>query len=167
MLRRTALLLLLAGVLAGGCATLNQFIQPPAFSSDTGRASQLRLLGPSTTRPLGGASIRVWARVQNPNAFGLTIARLAGDLMLEGERAAELDLPLGLPLPAQRDTVIPIDLNVSFTEIPDLARALRDAVTRNNVAYRVVGTLAVDAGPLGQPSFGPSTWLNGQLQIVR
>lgn len=167
MLRRTALLALLAGALAGGCATLNQLIQPPAFDTATGRSSQLRLLGPSTSRPLGGASIRVWAHVQNPNPFGLTLSRLAGNLLLEGEQAAQLDLPLGLPLPAQQDTIIPIDVNISFTDIPDLARALRDAVTRNTVAYRVVGTLAVDAGGLGQPSFGPSTWLNGNLQIVR
>lgn len=165
---RPGLVPVLAGLLlAAGCATIGQLVQPPTFSTSSTRASQLQLLAPSLSRPLGGASIRVWARVQNPNAFGLTLSRLAGDLRLEGEHAAEVDLPLGLPLPAQRDTVIPIDLNVSFSELPDLARALRDAVTRNAVAYQLVGTLAVDAGPLGQPSFGPSTWLNGQLQIVR
>lgn len=167
MLRRTALLVLLTGAFAAGCATLSQLIQPPAFASAPGRSSELRLLGPSTSRPLGGAAIRVWARVENPNAFGLTLARLAGNLLLEGEQAAQVDLPLGLPLQAQQDTIIPIDLNVSFTDIPDLARALRDAVTRNSVAYQLVGTMAVDAGAFGQPSFGPSTWMNGQLQIVR
>ena len=166
MRRRTALLVLLAG-LAGGCATLGQLILPPTFAAAPGRASELRLLGPSVSRPLGGATIRVWAHVENPNPFGLTLARLAGDLLLEGEQAARIDLPLGLPLEAQQSTVIPIDLNVSFNDLPDLARALRDAVTRNTVAYRLVGTLAVDAGALGQPSFGPSTWMNGQLQIVR
>jgi hypothetical protein len=25
----------------------------------------------------------------------------------------------------------------------------------------------VDAGVLGQPSFGPSTWMRGELQVVR
>lgn len=167
MRRRTALLILLAGVAAGGCATLGQLILPPSFAAAPGRASELRLLGPSVSRPLGGAAIRVWASVENPNPFGLTLARLAGNLLLEGEQAAQVDLPLGLPLEAQQSAVIPIDLNLSFNDLPDLARALRDAVTRNTVAYQLVGTVAVDAGALGQPSFGPSTWMNGQLQIVR
>jgi hypothetical protein len=105
--------------------------------------------------------------VQNPNAFGLTLSHLTGSLLLEGEHAAELDLPLGLPLPAQRDTVFPLDLNISFSDVPDLARALRDVLTRNTVAYRLVGTVAVDAGPFGQPSFGPSTLLYGDLRILR
>lgn len=151
----------------GACATLGELIQPPVFQSASDRTSELRLLPPSTSRPLGGAAIRVWAHVQNPNPFGLTLSSLAGNLLLEGEQAAQLELPLGLPLPAQQDTVFPLDLNVSFSDLPDLARALRDVVTRNAVAYRFVGTVAVDAGPWGQPSFGPSTLLNGELRILR
>lgn len=162
--------LLIAGGLAlalGACATLGQLIQPPVFESARDRASELRLLPPSTSRPLGGASIRAWAHVQNPNAFGITIARLAGDLLLEGQHAAQVDLPLGLPLPAQRDTIFPVDLNVSFSDLPELARSLRDVLTRNTVAYRFVGTIAVNAGALGEPQFGPSTLLNGELRILR
>ena len=167
MRRRRSTLAVALLVAGAGCATLKQFVQPPVFTTTNAQASQLRLLGPSTSRPLGGAALRVYARVQNPNAFGLTLSRLAGTLQLEGERAADVDLPLGLPLLAQQDTVIPIDLNISFNDIPDLARALRDAVTRNSVQYRLVGTLTVDGGPLGDASFGPSAWLGGQVQIVR
>jgi len=160
----------LAGGLAlalAACASLGQIVQPPVFSAADGRTAELRLLPPSTSRPLGGAAIRIWGRVQNPNPFGLTLSHLAGNLLLEGERAADLDLPLGLPVPAQRDTVFPLDLNISFSDLPDLASALRDVITRNQVAYRVVGTATVDRGPLGDASFGPYTLLNGELRIVR
>jgi len=162
--RLAAALLLLA---LGACATLGQIVQPPVFQPAEGRTSELRLLAPSTSRPLGGAAVRVWARVQNPNVFGLTLTRVAGNLLLEGEHAADLDLPLGLPLGAQQDTIIPLDLNVSFSDIPDLASALRNALTRNSVSYRLVGTLTVDGGPLNDASFGPSTLLNGDLRILR
>jgi hypothetical protein len=63
--------------------------------------------------------------------------------------------------------VIPLDLSISFTELPDLAAALRNAVTRNAVNYRLVGTLSVDGGPIRDASFGPSTLLTGELRILR
>lgn len=131
MYRRTLVVPFAIAALLGSCATLGQLIQPPEFSNATSQNSELRLLAPSSSRPLGGASIRLYAHVRNPNAFGLTLARLAGNLQLEGEQAADVDLPLGLPLKAQGDTVFPIDLNISFANLPQLASALRDAVTRN------------------------------------
>lgn len=149
------------------CATLGSLIQPPTFDRVAGRDSELRLLGPSTSRPLGGAGVRVWARVANPNAFGLTLTRLAGNLLLEGQQAATVDLPLGLPLVAQGDTIVPIDLNISFADVPGLANALRNAVTGNAIAYRLVGNVVVDGGPLGDASFGPSTLLTGDLRVLR
>lgn len=151
----------------GACATLGELIQPPRFDQVTGRSSELRLLGPSASRPLGGAGIRLWARVENPNAFGLTLSRLAGNLLLEGEQAATVDLPLGLPMVAQGDTIIPLDVSISFADLPGLANALRNAVSGNAVGYRLVGNVAVDAGPFGQPTFGPSTLLSGDLRVVR
>lgn len=164
--RRTVVAAVACTALAA-CASLGGLIAPPTFDRVPDRDSELRLLGPSTSRPLGGAGIRVWARVANPNAFGLTLARLAGNLLLEGQQAATFDLPLGLPLIAQGDTIIPLDLNVSFADVPGLANALRNAVTGNAIEYRLVGNLAVDAGALGQPSFGPTTLLTGDLRVVR
>jgi hypothetical protein len=166
--RSTATLALLTG-LAGlaACAALRDIIQPPIFDIAEGRASQIRLLGPSVGRPLGGAELRVWARVENPNAFGFTLARLAGDLFLDRDRAAAVDLPLGLPLEANQDTVIPLDISISFADLPDLADQLLGALTGEALDYSLRGTLSVDAGPLGQPTFGPSTWLQGEVRVVR
>lgn len=165
-MRRMGVIVGVCAALAA-CATLGALIQPPTFDRVAGRDSELRLLGPSTSRPLGGAGVRVWARVGNPNAFGLTLSRLAGNLLLEGQQAATVDLPLGLPLVAQGDTIVPIDLNISFADVPGLANALRSAVTGNAISYSLVGNVVVDGGPLGDASFGPSTLLTGDLRVLR
>lgn len=149
------------------CAALQQVVQPPLFDMAAGRTSEFRLLGPAGDRPLGGAQIRVWAHVQNPNAVGFTLTRLTGNLLLADDHAAAIDLPLGLPLPATGDTVIPLDLNISFADIPGLANRLLAAATGERLDYSIRGILRVDAGPFGEPSFGPSTWLSGELRLVR
>src|SRR5690606_21485028 len=94
--------LLAVALLLAGCATVSELIrvEPPRFQAAEGRRSELRLLGPSSTRPLGGAAVRIWARVQNPNTFGLTLTTVEGNLLLEGAHAAAVELPLGLPLRA-------------------------------------------------------------------
>jgi hypothetical protein len=149
------------------CATLGQLIQPPTFSAATSQQSQLRLLGPGSGHPLGGIALRLYARVQNPNAFGLTLTRLAGNLLIEGQRTANVDLPLGLPMRAAQDTVLPIDISVSFADVPNILATLQQALTRNSVAYRIDGTFGVDAGPFGQPTFGPLTLFGGNVQVTR
>jgi hypothetical protein len=158
-----------AATLAAGCATLGleTLIQPPRFTTVSNQQAELRVLGPSTSRPLGGAQVRLWARVENPNAFGVTLAALRGNLHLENSRAAEVNFPLGLPLLAGRDTIIPLDVNISFSDLPGLADAVQRIVTRNQVAYRLDGTVTLDAGAFGQPTFGPTTWLEGETRVVR
>jgi hypothetical protein len=156
-------------LLTSGCATLGlgSVIQPPRFSQANDRETQLLFAAPSPNRPLGGATLRIWARVQNPNAFGLRLAALTGNVFLENQRAAAVDFPLGLPLAASADTIIPLDIQISFSELPGLAGVAQRILTQNRVAYRLDGTLSVDAAPFGQPSFGPSTWLQGESRVVR
>ncbi|MBW3552443.1 MAG: LEA type 2 family protein [Gemmatimonadetes bacterium] len=167
--RRLAAFAALATLAAipAACATLQNAIQAPEFTMASDRSSEIRLLGPSIARPLGGAEVRVWARVHNPNAFGFTLTRLAGNVTLDDEPAADIDLPLGLPLQASGDTIIPINLAISFADIPDLADEIAGAFAGQTLDYALRGTLAVDAGPFGQPSFGPSTWLTGEVKVVR
>ncbi len=164
----TALTLLALGSLGlGGCASLGQIVQAPIFELAQDRGSSVRLLGPSFGRPLGVAEIQVWARVGNPNPLGLTLSRLTGTVLLSDQRAADVDLPLGLPLEAGQDTVIPLNLTLSFAEVPDLADRLMEAVRRGSIEYALRGTVEVDAGALGQPSFGPRTWLRGDVNVTR
>jgi hypothetical protein len=157
------------GLGLNGCAALGMggVVQPPRISVAEGREAELRLVPPSAARPLGGAQLRIWARVENPNAFGLTLAALRGNLFLEAAQAADVDFPLGMPLSAGGDTVIPIDLNISFGDMPGLVDAAQRILTQNRVAYRLDGTVTVDAAPFGQPSFGPRTWLQGESRVIR
>ena len=98
---------------------------------------------------VGGAGVRLWARVSNPNPFSLTLGTLKGTLFLEDSRAADVDFPLGLPLAAGGDTTVPIDVSVSLANLPGLADSIRRAVARQPFAYRLEGTIGVDAGRLG------------------
>ena len=168
---RFASILILASVLAvPGCATLgglSQIIQPPRFEQSDGQPAELRILGPSRTMPVGGAGVRVWLKVTNPNPFGFTLSTLNAALSLEGSRAADADFPLGLPLSARQESVIPLDLSFSFADLPGLAGALRKLAVGGHVAYELNGTVGVDAGRLGTPTFGPMLLTRGEMRVVR
>ena len=166
-LRRIAVLAVGLPALSG-CATLAQLgLQAPQFSVDNAQPAQLRLVGPSFGNPQGGAQIRLFARVRNPNPVGLTLARLAGALNLEGRSAARVDFPLGVPLQGNSEAVVPLDITVNFNDIPSLGSVLLRAATGGSVRYDLQGTIGVDAGVLGQPTFGPMSLLNGSMRVTR
>lgn len=155
---------------ASACATLEQLrglVQAPKFEQEPGRQPEIRLIGPSLSLPAGGAGVRLWTRISNPNPFSLTLGTLRGTLHLEESRAADVDFPLGLPLRAASEATVPIDLSVSFADLPGLANVIRSAIARQPLAYRLEGTIGVDAGQLGQPTFGPMTLLTGELRGVQ
>ena len=151
----------------GACAELNKLaslVQAPRFEQAPDRQAEIRVVGPGGGLPVGGAGVRLWAKVTNPNAFSLTLGTLKGTLFLQESQAADVDFPLGLPLAAGGDTVVPIDLSVSFSNLPGLADSVRRAISRQPIPYRLDGTIGVDAGRLGQPVFGPMTLLRGDVR---
>ena len=155
---------------ATGCAALEElraFVQAPRFEEAPGQRAEIRLFGPSLSQPLGGAGVRLWTQVSNPNAFGLTLGTLRGTLNIENAHAADVDFPLGLPLAARAQTVVPIDLSIDFSDLPGLANVIRRAANREPLAYHLEGTIGVDAGQLGQPVFGPMTLLRGEMRGLR
>ena len=157
-------------MLLSGCAGLEQLtrvVQPPQFEQADGRPAELRILGPSRTMPLGGAGVRIWLKVTNPNAFGFTLSAVNATLELEGSRAADGDFPLGLPLTARQESVVPLDLSVSFGDLPGLGAALRTLAVGGRVDYELNGTVGVDAGRLGTPTFGPMLLTRGEMRVVR
>lgn len=169
MIRRAVIGLVMLATLSACAAlgNLTQVLQAPRFAVAGGVQPEIRLLGPSAQRPLGGASIRLWAEVENPNPIGIVLSTLQGDLALEGVRAAAVSFPLGLPLGAAQDTVIPLDIAVSFSELPRLAELVPRALGQGRVAYRLDGVVGVDAGILGRPSFGPMLLLQGAIETRR
>ena len=144
------------------CAQLNSLgalIQPPRFEQVPDQPAEVRMAG------LEGAGVRLWTKVTNPNPFGLRLGTLKGTLYLEDARAADADFPLGLSRGAGSDSVIPIDISVSFANLPGLGGAARRIIGRQPVTYRLEGTVGVDAGRLGQPVFGPMTLLSGETTV--
>ena len=143
--------------------TLRNFVQAPKFDESPDRQAEIRLVGPSSSAPIGGAAVRLWVQVSNPNAFGFTLSTLRGSLFLQDARAATVDLPLGLPLAARAETEFPIDLMVSFSDLPGLGDAIRRAINRSPIDYHLDGTVGVDAGSWGAPEFGPLTIVRGTI----
>ncbi|HEU0302218.1 MAG TPA: LEA type 2 family protein [Longimicrobium sp.] len=166
---RTALLPMMMMVALSGCAGmgLENMLQPPSFRVDGSQQAHLRLLAPSFERPAGGAAVRLYARVGNPNPVGLTLTRLVGSLRLEGRDAARVDFPLGVPLQAGGEALVPIDIALDFNDLPGLAEVARNALTGRAINYSLDGTVGVDAGLLRQLSFGPMTLLSGELRATR
>ena len=155
---RATLTMAVAGATMTACASLgglSALVQPPRFDTVPDRPAELRLLRSGAALPLGGAGVRLWARVENPNPFGLTLSTLTGSLHLEGRssgdwtRAATVDLPLGL------------------SDLPELADVARRALTGSAIPYRLEGTVGVEAGSLGRPTFGPLTLLTGEMRVRR
>ena len=153
-------------LLTSACASLGplaQVIQPLRFAEVPGEASTIRLAGPSARQPLGGAALRVWTRVSNPNPVGLRLSTLRAEVSLEGVRAATGDFPLGLPLTARGHADIPLELTIDFADLPGLADVIRRAVANQEVPYQVDGTFTIDAGAIGRPAFGPMRLFEGRL----
>lgn len=166
---RIAVLAILAAAHAG-CASLGglgSLIQAPRFSPVDGREAEIVLRGPSRDLPLGGAAVRLHARVLNPNPFGMRLSTLVGDLFLDGTRAAAVDFPLGLSLLANDEAEIPIDLVIGFSDVPQLASVLGRAFGGSQLDYRLDGRIGVDAGAFGRPTFGPMTILEGDVRVRR
>jgi hypothetical protein len=153
-----------------GCATLGplaQIVQPPRFRQADNQPAQIRLIAPSLRNPTGGAGVRVWLEVTNPNSFGFTLSTVNATLALQGTRAATGDFPLGLPLRAGEQSVVPLDLTVSFADVPGLASVARQAASGGAIDYALDGTVGVEAGRLGRPTFGPMPLTRGELRVVR
>jgi hypothetical protein len=148
------------------CASLEglrALIQAPQFSQAEGQRNEIRLAPIQSGRPAGGATVRIWTTVTNPNPFGFTLSTVDATLFLEDAQAAETSFPLGLPLQARGTETIPLDITISFADIPRLAGVIRQAARGQALNFRLEGVVGIDAGRLGQPTFGPMTLLTGTL----
>ncbi|HEY7187754.1 MAG TPA: LEA type 2 family protein [Vicinamibacterales bacterium] len=155
---------------AVGCASLGplaQIVQPPRFNQANNQPAEIRLIAPSLRNPTGGAGVRVWLEVTNPNAFGFTLSTVNATLALQGTRAATGDFPLGLPLRAGQSSVVPLDLSINFADVPNLASSVRKLATGGGINYQLDGTVGVEAGRLGTPTFGPMRLTTGELRVIR
>jgi hypothetical protein len=170
---RAAAIVAAALVCHPGCATLGALglgLKPLHFEAARDRPAELRLgggiLGGRGGRP-DAATLRLWAHVENPNTFGLTLAAITGAVFLEDTQAASVDFPLGLPLEPGLGQDFPLDITLSLRDLPGLGGVLGRALGGQPLAYRLDGRFSVDAGALGTPSFGPATLLRGEVRPLR
>src|SRR3954464_10824487 len=63
-------------LVVAGCAELNQLaalVRAPQFDQATDRQAEFRVMGAGSGLPIGGAGVRLWTKVTNPNPFALTL----------------------------------------------------------------------------------------------
>jgi hypothetical protein len=164
---RAVLVANLLACMVAGCASLEglrALIRPPQFEQPRDRPSEIRLLPVQSGRPAGGATVRIWTSVTNPNPFGFALSTVQATLLLDDVEAADADFPLGLPLPPRQTETIPFDLTIGFANVPRLANVIRQAAAGAGLNYRLEGTVGIDAGRFGQPTFGPMTLVTGELR---
>jgi hypothetical protein len=148
----------------GACASVSgtsSMVQAPRFREASDRRAQLSL---SSTDAPRAATLRVFAQVRNPNSTKLKVAKVKGSLFLEGQQAADVDLPLELELKPRETAVVPFDVTVPLDKAPSLAQTLARSAEGPAVGYRVDGTLDVETAQ-GEPMFGPLTLLEGEARV--
>ena len=92
-------------------------------------------------------------------------AQLACSFVVDADGGVGVDFPLGVPLVANGDTIVPLDVTLGFDALPLLGRTLIAAALEGTLPYRLDATIGVDAGMLGAPVFGSLTLLSGSLTI--
>src|SRR4029079_7347110 len=125
---------------AAGLGQLGALVQPPRFEQIQDRPAEIRMAG------LNGAAARLWTGVTHPNPVRLTLGTLKGTLSLDESRAADADFPLGLPLGANAESEIPIDISISFSDLPGLSGVARRILARQPVGYRLDGENSAQGG---------------------
>lgn len=126
---------------AAGCAGLSDLARV-AFEEPklTFRAATVEALD------LEGATIGVKFDLENPNGFGLDVARVGWGVEVEGTRIATGDLPGGLAIPARGVAPLTIPVRVRFQDVPGIVGLLTSR--RDAIAYRLSGKVGVRT-PIG------------------
>jgi LEA14-like dessication related protein len=95
---------------------------------------------------LEGATVALKFDLQNPNGFGLDLARVGYGLEVEGTRIATGDLPGGLAIPARGAAPLTVPVRVRFADVPGIVKLLTGG--RDRIRYRVAGNVGVNT-PVG------------------
>ncbi len=138
-MRKLSLVLLLAA--ASGCAGLKDLARA-AFKEPklTFRSASLDALD------LEGATVGFRFDLENPNGFGVDLARVGYGIDAEGTRVASGELPGGLAVPANGTSPVTFPVRVRFADVPGIVSLL--GAGRDDVAYRLSGVVGVKT-PVG------------------
>jgi len=139
--RAAAPLLLLGAALAlGGCAAVSKLAE--------GAFRQPSLVFQSAaieSIDFDGATVGLDYRLVNPNGFGLTLAKVAYGLSLEGREVTRGEVKGGLRIPASGQAPVRFTARLPFAEVGHLLELVQ---RRAPVPYTVAGAVGVDT-PVG------------------
>jgi LEA14-like dessication related protein len=132
------LLVLLALCLATltGCATLKKLFKKPRVTFKTARLS---------SASLSDATVDVVYQVDNPNAFGLSLAKVDYAFFVEGKQVVAGAPRKGLQLKARDSSELVFPANVRFADIVPVVETF---LTRDVANFKVQGSIGIDT-PIG------------------
>jgi LEA14-like dessication related protein len=135
MVRRSLYAALLVPLLVAGCAEVGKIaasaIERPKL---TFKAVRLRSLD------LAAATLAFDFEIENPNSFGLELARAQYMIEVERTRVTAGDVPGGLSLPARKKAPFTVDTQLRFSDVPGIASLLGK---RESIRYRISGSVGV------------------------
>jgi LEA14-like dessication related protein len=95
---------------------------------------------------LEGATVAFTWDLENPNGFGVDIARVGWSVDVEGTRVAAGDLPGGLEIRAGGRAPVTFPVHLRFRDLPGIVALLGGG--KDAVSYRLAGTLGIGT-PVG------------------
>jgi LEA14-like dessication related protein len=95
---------------------------------------------------LEGATVGFRFDVENPNGFGVDLARVGWGIEVEGTRVAAGDLAGGLEVPAKGTAPVTFPVRVRFRDVPGIVSLLGSG--KDRIAYRLSGAIGVST-PIG------------------
>jgi LEA14-like dessication related protein len=133
--------LALALAVLSGCAGLNQLaasaVQKPKL---TFRSVAL------STLDLEGATLAFTYDLENPNGFGVDLAKVGYAVDVEGRGVASGELPGGLQIRANGTAPVTFPVHVAFKDVPGIVNLL--GLSKDAVRYKLAGHVGVRT-PLG------------------
>ncbi len=139
-MRKPALALLAAAALAG-CAGLQDFaraaFQQPRLDF---RSASLEALD------LEAATVAFLFDVENPNAIGVDVARIAWAIEIERTRIASGDVPGGFVVPARGKAPVTFRVRLRWRDVPGIVSILGSG--RDRIQYRLSGEIGLQT-PIG------------------
>ena len=135
-----ALVVALAAAALGGCAAVSQLAQG-AFKTPTlqFRSASIESID------FDGATVGLDYTLNNPNGFGVTLARVRYGLSLEGREVTRGEVTNGLQIPAAGQAPVRFTARLPFAEVGHLLELVQRHAP---VPYTVAGAVGVDT-PVG------------------
>lgn len=141
MMKRSFLVLLaLSLITLTGCATLKKLFKKPRLTFKTARLS---------SASLSDATVDVVYQVDNPNSFGLSLAKVDYAFFVEGKQVVAGAPRKGIQLKARDSSELVFPANVRFA---DIVPAVETFLTKDVANFKVQGSVGIDT-PVGIISF--------------